>query len=113
MRMALVATFSYAAAMESLFALTYGTLFPWRSTPLGRQMFYYSATVAALMDLAILGMFWRPWDWVWIAGYAAFGVNLTWRLILLLEFRHTRSTGGSTDERPDSTSASPATQRAN
>lgn len=90
MTTALLVMFCWAAAAETLFALAYGFLFPWRSTELGRQMLAYSATVAALMDLGVVSRFWPhlvppSWaPWFFAGGYGLFAVILTWRLIILL-----------------------------
>lgn len=84
MRLAFLIIYCYAAFAETAFALAYGLAFRWRSTELGRQMLLYSATVAALMDLSVLAMWWRPPAWVFLTAFAVFAASLTWRLVILL-----------------------------
>ena len=84
---AFIVVFCFAAAAETLFALLYGLLFPWRRSELGRQMLAYSVIVAALMDLGVLSRFLPsvvPSPWIFVAGYGLFSLTLTWRLVILL-----------------------------
>lgn len=75
--------FCWAAAAETSFAVFYGIAFPWYRSEFGRQMLAFSASTAAIMDLAVLSMWWRPPAWVFLAGYTVFAATLTWRLAIL------------------------------
>lgn len=87
MIVATMVAFLYAALLENVFVAAYGCLFPWRSTALGRQMLFYAATVAALMDLTVVaGLVWQPPVVAFLGGYLLFGAALTWRTALLVQF---------------------------
>jgi hypothetical protein len=78
----MVVVFVVDALLATLFPVVYAVLAPWRATALGRHFLAYTATVAGLMNLSVLSIFWRPPAWVWLAGYIALGALLAHRLWL-------------------------------
>lgn len=84
---ALLIMFVWAAIGETAFFVFYGVAFPWYRSELGRQMFIYSVTVGALMDLALISRFFPhliPNRWVWVAAYGVLAAVITWRLAILV-----------------------------
>ena len=82
MRTAMVVVFVVGAVLATAFPLMYGLAAPWRSNLIGRHFLAYTATIAGLMDLTVLSIFWRPPAWVWLAGYVLLDALLAHRLFV-------------------------------
>jgi hypothetical protein len=93
-KLALLVAFLYCALCENTFLGLYVLRSPWRADPVGRMLVYVSACIAGIMDLAVLSLWWRPTPWLFLAGYAAFGAALTYRIVLLLRAQRKRHPAG-------------------
>ena len=73
-----------------VFLATFAFFTDWSATRLGRLTMASNTTWAGLFLMAVVGLFFHVYPWIWIGGFMAFDAVMAGQVLMLWHLQHVR-----------------------